>query len=112
MVKTVLPVQEAWVQSLVRELRSHKPCRAPHTQKKSLKSDLWAHTPGEYINILFFINLLSVEDNYWNQLGFPGGSVSKESPCNSGDLGLIPESRGSPDEGNGYPHQTSLTLLP
>ena len=80
--------------------------------KKSLKSDLWAHTPREYINILFFINLLSVEDIYWNQLGFPGGSVNKESACNSGDLGLIPESRGSPGEGNGYPFQYSCLKNP
>ena len=29
-------------------------------------------------------------------MGFPGGSAGKESPCNAGDLGLIP------GEGNGY----------
>ena len=34
-------------------------------------------------------------------LGFPGGSDSKESACNVGDLGLIPGSRRSPGEGNG-----------
>ena len=36
-------------------------------------------------------------------LGFPGGSDSKESACNAGDLGLIPGSGRSPGEGNGYP---------
>ena len=35
-------------------------------------------------------------------LGFPGGSDSKESTCNSGDLGLIPGLGRSPGEGNGY----------
>ena len=35
--------------------------------------------------------------------GFPGGSVSKESACNSGDLGLIPGLGRSPGEGNGNP---------
>ena len=35
-------------------------------------------------------------------LGFSGGSDSKESSCNAGDLGLIPESGRSPGEGNGY----------
>ena len=33
--------------------------------------------------------------------GFPGGSVSKESACNAGDLSLISGSRKSPREGNG-----------
>ena len=38
---------------------------------------------------------------------FPGGSDSKESACNAGDLGLIPGSERSPGEGNGYPLQYS-----
>jgi len=36
-------------------------------------------------------------------LGFPGGSDSKESACNAGDRGTIPELGRSPEEGNGYP---------
>ena len=40
-------------------------------------------------------------------LGFPGASDSKESACNTGDLGLIPGSRRSPGEGNGNPLQSS-----
>ena len=35
-------------------------------------------------------------------LGFPGGSDSKESACNAGDLVTVPGSRRSPGEGNGY----------
>ena len=38
-------------------------------------------------------------------LGFPCGSVGKESACNVGDLGLIPGSVRSPGEGKGYPLQ-------
>ena len=34
-------------------------------------------------------------------LDFPGGSASKESACNVGDLGSIPGSGRSPGEGNG-----------
>ena len=34
--------------------------------------------------------------------GFPGGSDSKESACNAGDLGLILGSRRSCGEKNGY----------
>ena len=33
-------------------------------------------------------------------MGFPGGSDSKESACNIGELGLIPSSGRSPGEGN------------
>ena len=42
-------------------------------------------------------------------MGFPGGSVVKDPPVNAGDLGLIPGSERSPEEGNGYPlHYSSL----
>ena len=40
-------------------------------------------------------------------LGFSGGSDSKESPCNVGDLGSIPGLGRSPGEGKGYPLQYS-----
>ena len=38
-------------------------------------------------------------------MGFPGGSVGKESACNAGDLGLIPGSGKFPGEGSGNPLQ-------
>ena len=37
--------------------------------------------------------------------GFPGSSVGKESTCNAGDLGSIPRSGRSTEEGIGYPLQ-------
>ena len=37
--------------------------------------------------------------------GSPGGSNSKDSACNAGDLGAIPGLGRSPVEGNGYPLQ-------
>ena len=40
-------------------------------------------------------------------MGFPGSSVCKESSCNAGDSGLIPESGRSTGEGIGYPLQYS-----
>ena len=40
-------------------------------------------------------------------LGFPGGSDSKESACNEGDPGSIPGSGRSPGEGNDNPLQYS-----
>ena len=41
------------------------------------------------------------------QGGFSSGSESKESACNTGDLGLIPGLGRSPREGNGSPFQYS-----
>ena len=40
-------------------------------------------------------------------LNWTGGSNIKESACNAGDLGSIPESGRSPGEGNGNPLQYS-----
>ena len=39
--------------------------------------------------------------------GFPDGSVGKESTCNAGDLGSIPDLGRSPGDGKGYPLQYS-----
>ena len=53
-------------------------------------------------------------DSHWNTmvtlfLGLPGGSDGKESACNVGDPGLIPESGRTHEEGNGYSlHYSSL----
>ena len=41
-------------------------------------------------------------------LGFPGGSDSKESTCNVGDLGSIPGLGRSPGEGHGNPLHSCL----
>ena len=45
-------------------------------------------------------------------LGFPGGSVGKESACSVGDPGSIPGSGKSPREGNGNPFQYSCLENP
>ena len=45
-------------------------------------------------------------------LGFPGGSVSKESACNMGDLGLIPGLGRFPGWGHGNPFQYSCLENP
>ena len=39
--------------------------------------------------------------------GLPGGSVVKNPPANSGDMGLVPGSGRSPGERNGHPFQYS-----
>ena len=47
-------------------------------------------------------------------IGFLGGSDGKESACNAGYLGSIPELGRAPREGNGYSLQYSFlgNLLP
>ena len=50
--------------------------------------------------------------SFFTVLGFPGGSGSKASACNAGDLGSIPELGRSPGEGNGYPPQYSCLENP
>jgi len=44
--------------------------------------------------------------------GFPVGSDSEESACNTRDLGSIPGSGRSPGEGNGNPVQYSCLRNP
>ena len=45
-------------------------------------------------------------------MGFPGGSVGKESACNAGDLGSIPGLGRSPGGGHGNPLQYSCLENP
>ena len=45
-------------------------------------------------------------------MGFPGGSVGKESACNAGYLSSIPGSGRYPGEGNGNPLQHSCLENP
>ena len=52
----------------------------------------------------FIFKILKV---MWPYTSFPGGSDSKESAYNVGDLGSIPGSGRSPGEGNGYPLQSA-----
>ena len=39
--------------------------------------------------------------------GFPGSSVVMNTPATAGDMGLIPGTGRSPEEGNGHPLQYS-----
>ena len=59
---------------------------------------------GEQINQELEVNMYT--------LGLPGGSDGKESACNAGHSGLIPESGRSPVEGNGNPLQYSCLENP
>ena len=45
-------------------------------------------------------------------MGFPGGSVGKESACNAGDPGSIPGWGVSPGDGNGNPFHILTWKIP
>ena len=114
MVKTLLQVQ-----SLVGGLRSHMPhgqktkhkletnsvqiLKMIHIQKKKKTQKL------EVLHLcLFFFKILSYQFKILSyqtdaMLGGPGGSVGKQSACNTGDLGSIPGLGRSPGEGNDNP---------
>ena len=48
---------------------------------------------------------LKIFSNWFSLVDFPGGSDSKVSVCNAGDLGSIPGLGRYPGEGNGNPLQ-------
>ena len=50
--------------------------------------------------------------NHYRKWGFPGGSEGKESTCDEGDLGSIPGSGSSPEEGHVNPLQYSCLENP
>ena len=52
-----------------------------------------------------FVEQKAYSDLIHTALGLLGGSDSKESSCNAGDLGSIPRAGWSPGEGNGHPLQ-------
>ena len=53
-----------------------------------------------------------LSDEHIHVQGFPGGTVVKNLPSNTGDLGLIPRLRRSSGEGNGNPFQNSCLENP
>ena len=57
--------------------------------------------------------LLVIAQGQWMQpLGFPGGSDGKESACNAGDLGSVPELGRFPGGWHGNPLQYSCLENP
>ena len=62
---------------------------------------------------LIWVNLFYLEYSIREEgEDFPGGSVVKNLPANSGDEGSVPGSGGSPGEGNGNPLQYSYLENP
>ena len=68
--------------------------------------------PHLYIDIAVNMDIDVNIDVYDLPGFFSGGSESKESACNAGDLGSIPGLGRSPGEGNGNPLQNSYLENP
>ena len=120
----------AQVQSLVGELRSHKP-RGVAKKKKRKKQEQGGrdlHILQQCIldidniySCLLLFSWRNYEEKgkkvfimvpYWLNEPFPGGSEGKESAYSAWDLGLIPGLGRSPEEGNGNPLQYSCLENP
>ena len=59
-------------------------------------SRFFPYIKSKYGNNTYLVKML---------MDFPGGTVVKNSPANSGDAGSVPESGRSPGVGNGHPLQ-------
>ena len=61
-------------------------------------------------SVTYSCNLRFLDDT--DNLGFPGGSLGKESTCNAGEVGWIPGLGRSPGEGNDNSFQYSCLENP
>ena len=68
---------------------------------------IWTHTIFYIHKILYIHIIYNIYIHIYIYMGFPGGSVRKESICSAGDLGSIPGLGRSPGEGHGNPLQYS-----
>ena len=60
-----------------------------------------------WVIVLLIASSVLVNQQHKLNMGFPGGSVGKESACNAPDPSSIPGLGRSPEEGNGNPLQYS-----
>ena len=84
----------------------------PFALTTSLVKDFLQAWPAPPRGILRILHSRSLHTYCFLLQSFPGGSDSKASACNLGDLGSIPESGRSPGEGNGNPLQYSCLENP
>ena len=83
---------------------------APLTQDWSTTAEsaaLGDVTPGPCLPLAPGPRVGNLTSSFLPEEGLLGGSDSKESACNAGDLGSVPRLGKSPGEENGYPFQYS-----
>ena len=84
-----------------REMRQEHKCSHNKPSNINYRSE-WDWHRSHNVTLVLILDIYSTKRV---NLGFPGGSDSKASTCNAGDLGSIPGSGRSPGEGNGNPLQ-------
>ena len=92
----------------------------PHNKPPLYKSGNWSTSGGGGGDLpkAYIISRTKIYKDklilhpYSYALGFPGGSVSKESACNMGNLGSIPGLGRSPRGGHSNPLQYSCLEIP
>ena len=95
------------LESSVNVKRQHQ--HNPHTQSHlSDVGALYARSYKTHVEVFLWGLRVTVDPNDKNTHMFSGGSVSKESACNAGDLGSIPGLGRAPGEGNPA-HSSILT---
>ena len=65
------------------------------------------HILGNVVAKSICMHGMEISQKYYRSSYFPGGSDGKESACNVGDLGSIPEMGRPPGGGHGKPLQYS-----
>ena len=70
---------------------------APHQEENQDAWEFYTRLGSDFI--FYYLFTLGYAGSL---LGFPDSSIGKESVCNEGDLGLIPELGRSPGGGKGY----------
>ena len=85
------------------------PCFGFFGEAPSIELDSWIWEEKSQVQVMRLVVRVSQAELHW---GFPGGSDGKESACNAGDLGSIPGSGKSPEEGNDSPFKYSCLENP
>ena len=73
-----------------------------HTHTHIIYEEIYLSDITNFLKEYYIIFLLLCLQ-FWFEFGFPGCSKCKESACNVGHLGWIPESGRSPGGGHGHP---------
>ena len=88
-----------------------KGCHTDHTSFPLFTTSQYPHEAPGWISISYLFLCIWLHLFLYSSVGLSGSSAGKESACNAGDPGSIPESERTPWKGIGYPFQYSWASL-